>query len=187
MQTDEQLITAYQEGDLEAFEQLYQRHKEGIYRYFYRQVQNTSIADELHQDVWMRMVKTSAVFNQQSLFTTWLYKIAHNRLIDYYRSKKQAFEDNRPNQTESENEEQLSIANSSSQPDSLLEEAQIAELVIKAVEELPSEQREAFLLHEHSGLNLKEIASITQVSFESSKSRLRYAIKKLRSQLRNLL
>jgi len=187
LHTDEQLITAYQEGDLEAFDLLYKRHKNALYRYFYRQVKSAAIADELHQDVWMRIVKTSAVFNQQSLFSTWLFKIAHNRLIDFYRSNKHQNEAINETIDAEGNHSILTEASSSSQPDALLNEAQMAEMVLKAVDELPSEQRETFLLHEHSGLSLKEIANITQVSFESSKSRLRYAVKKLRGQLRNLL
>lgn len=185
MQTNEQLITAYQEGDFEAFEELYRRHKNALYRYFYRQVKNAAIAEELHQDVWMRIVKTSAVFNQQSLFTTWLFKIAHNRLIDYFRSNKH----NTEQRAQEGNDDIINNLSSepNQRPDNQLNEQQIAARVLQAVDELPEEQRETFLLHEHSGLSLKEIANITQVSFESSKSRLRYAVKKLRGQLRNLL
>jgi len=188
LQTDEQLITAYQEGDMTAFEQLYERHKNALYRYFYRQINNAAIADELHQDVWMRIIKTSAVFNQQSLFTTWLFKIAHNRLIDFYRSNKSKVNDMEISASENTpNNNAIDTPTSNEQPDKSLHTQQIAQAVLAAVQELPAEQRETFLLYEQSGLSLKEIAKITQVSFESSKSRLRYAVKKLRSQLRNLL
>ncbi len=192
LQTDEQLITSYQQGDVESFEILYQRHKNALYRYFYRQLQNSAIADELHQDVWMKIIKSSSPFNHQSLFTTWIFKIAHHRLIDYYRHNK--------NQVLQIVDEQLSLevgmdvesgqnegANQSLQPDKLVEQKQMHKQIILAVDSLPSEQKETFLLYELSGLSLKEIAKITEVSFENSKSRLRYALKKLRLQLRDLL
>ena len=184
MQTDEQLIILYQQGDIEAFDVLYQRHKNALYRYFFRQVKNTAIADELHQDVWMKIVKSSTLFNQQSLFTTWLFKIAHHRLIDYYRSNK-----NHAVQLDDDQEVYEMVLNldHNNQPEQALENKQITATVLQAVDELPAEQKETFLLYEHSGLSLKEIAEITQVSFESSKSRLRYAVKKLRLQLRALL
>ncbi len=183
MQTDEQLILLYQGGDAEAFEQLYLRHKNALYRYFFRQLQNTAIADELHQDVWMRIIKSSAPFNQQSLFTTWLFKIAHNRLIDYYRSHKNQL----LTEILADESEKKSILSENHSPDKLLEEKQLAKKVLQIVDELPSEQKEVFLLYEHSGLSVKEVAAVTQVSFESCKSRLRYAIKKLRTQLSDLL
>ncbi len=190
--TDEQLIQFYQKGDAEAFEELYARYKSAIYHYFFRQVNSTGTADELHQDVWLNIIKSSAHFTQQSSFKTWLYKIAHNRLIDHYRqSSKQPLylvkKDTQDDQADERAETEKTIDASSSQsnePDMALQKQQISQLLLKAVHALPEEQKEVFLLHEKSGLTLQEIALVTENSFESTKSRLRYAVKKLRHHMK---
>ncbi|MCU7938768.1 MAG: sigma-70 family RNA polymerase sigma factor [gamma proteobacterium symbiont of Bathyaustriella thionipta] len=189
--TDEQLIHSYQKGDAEAFDELYSRYKNAVYHYFFRQVHNTSAADELHQDVWLRIIKSSTDFKLQSGFKTWLYKIAHNRLIDYYRrSSRQPL--HLVHNTivdinhEPDNKYDDSV-NQPSEPDEILQEQQVNQALLTALNSLPDEQKEVFLLHERSGLTLQEIAIITDNSFESSKSRLRYAVKKLRQHMTQYL
>lgn len=195
--TDEQLIHSYQKGDAEAFEVLYGRYKNPIYHYFFRQVQAPATADELHQDVWLNIIKSSSGFSQQSSFKTWLYKIAHNRLIDHYRqNSRQALylvssETQHPDHSKdiikdiveniSETDKPIETqARQSHEPEKALQEQQICKMLLDGISALPEEQKEVFLLHEKSGLTLQEIALITDNSFESTKSRLRYAIKKLR-------
>ena len=82
---DETLMLRFSAGDAQAFEALYARHKSGVYRYFTRQCRQ-AIAEELFQDVWMRVVATSASYRVEARFTTFLYRIAHNRLVDHFRS-----------------------------------------------------------------------------------------------------
>ncbi len=199
--TDEQLIHSYQKGNAEAFEELYGRYKNAIYHYFFRQVQTPATADELHQDVWLNIIKSSSDFSQQSSFKTWLYKIAHNRLIDHYRqNSRQALylvrsETQHPDHNKdivediiediveniSETDKPIETqARQSHEPEKALQEQQISQMLLDGISALPEEQKEVFLLHEKSGLTLQEIALITDNSFESTKSRLRYAIKKLR-------
>ncbi len=189
--TDEQLLHSYQKGDAEAFNKLYSRYKKAIYHYFFRQVSVMGVADELHQDVWLRIIKSSSAFNQQSSFKTWLYKIAHNRLIDYYRSagrqplylvQNNLAEDD----CEADKKRETSISQTS-EPDAVLQEQQISKTLLSAIDSLPEEQKEVFLLHEKSGLTLQEIAEISGNSFESTKSRLRYAVKKLRQHMNQYL
>ena len=185
--TDEQLIRSYIEGDAEAFDELYSRYKNAIYHYFFRQVHITGAADELHQDVWLRIIKSSSGFNQQSSFKTWLYKIAHNQLIDYYRrSSKQPLHLVSDNTNDDDFVNNHSVS-PSSEPDKMLQEQQAGQALLNALKSLPEEQKEVFLLHEKSGLSLQEIASITGNSFESTKSRLRYAVKKLRQHMTQYL
>lgn len=187
--TDEQLLRCYQKGDSDAFAKLYGRYKNAIYHYFSHQVHITGAAEELHQDVWLRVIKSATGFNQQASFKTWLYTIAHNRLIDYYRTANKqplhlinnAFSDN-DGKTDTQNE--ISI---SSQPDVILQQQQLNSALLSAIKSLPEEQREVFLLHEKSSLTLQEIAVITDNSFEGSKSRLRYAVKKLRHSMSQYL
>lgn len=182
--TDEQLIYSYQEGDSKAFEVLYGRYKNAIYHYFFHQVQSSGTADELHQEVWLNIIKSSTHFKQQSSFKTWLYKVAHNRLVDHYRqSSKQPLYLLKSEPAENDLPEETAIdssQNQSSEPDTVLQAQQTNQRLLKGISALPEEQKEVFLLHEKSGLTLHEIALVTNDSFESTKSRLRYAIKKLR-------
>lgn len=183
--TDEQLIHSFQKGDAEAFDELYSRYKNAIYHYFFRQVHITGMADELHQDVWLSIIKSSSGFHQQSSFKTWLYKIAHNKLIDYYRrSSKQPLHLVTNNLAEDDSD---NFIDQSSAPDEFLQQQQINRSLITAINSLPDEQKEVFLLHEKSNLSLQEIAVITGNSFESTKSRLRYAVKKLRQHMTQYL
>ncbi|MCK5648538.1 MAG: sigma-70 family RNA polymerase sigma factor [Gammaproteobacteria bacterium] len=194
--TDEQLIHSYQKGEADAFEALYARYKNAIYHYFFRQVHSDGIADELHQDVWLNIIKSSSGFKRQSSFKTWLYKIAHNRLIDHYRqsSRQPLYLVQPAAQAESLTEEttetgqQIQTSDKpSNEPDEALQEQQISHALLKGISALPEEQKEVFLLHEKSGLTLQEIALISGSSLESTKSRLRYAVKKLRQHMKNLL
>ena len=187
--TDEQLIHSFYKGEVEAFENLYSRYKKAIYHYFFRQVHSKSIADELHQDVWLKIIKSSSTFKQQSSFKTWLYQVAHNCLIDHYRQNTrqplsliQSYD--KQNEVNLELSEAVeAVNNHADEPDEKLLENQIQYALIQGIDSLPEKQKEVFLLHEKSGLTLQDIALITDSSFESTKSRLRYAVKKLRHQL----
>lgn len=187
MLTDEQLIHSFIKGDTQAFDDLYSRYKNAVYHYFFRQVHISGAADELHQEVWLRIIKSSCGFNQHSSFKTWLFKIAHNQLIDYYRrSSRQPLHLVSDNSVEESFENNHSMS-SSSEPDNMLQGEQAGRALLSALKLLPDEQKEVFLLYEKSGLSLQEIAVITDNSFESTKSRLRYAVKKLRQHMTQYL
>jgi RNA polymerase sigma factor (sigma-70 family) len=83
--TDEDLMLRYRDGDAAAFEVLYGRHKGGVFRYMLRQCSARGIAEELFQEVWMNLIKSRASYSVQARFSTYIYSIAHNRLIDHYR------------------------------------------------------------------------------------------------------
>ncbi|WP_198266257.1 sigma-70 family RNA polymerase sigma factor [sulfur-oxidizing endosymbiont of Gigantopelta aegis] len=188
-QTDEQLIHAYQQGNVAAFEILYLRYKNAIYHYLFRQTQSTSSADELHQDVWLNLIKSRSRFKQDASFKTWLYTIARNRLLDHYRqSKHQALHLVRSladtENAEAELDKAIEKSGTSVEtPDNTLQTEQLQQRLLQGIDDLPHEQREVFLLHEKNGLSLADIAQVTDSSYESVKSRLRYAIKKLRQHL----
>ena len=179
---DEQLIEQYQNGDAAAFEVLYGRYKNALYHYFFRQVNSAGTADELHQDVWLNIVRSPSSFKQQASFKTWLYKIAHNRLVDYYRQQSKqplhlVHNDSDANLTDSSNEPSAAAGD---EPDRSLQSEQAGHALLQCLNELPDVQREVFVLHESSGLTLQAIAGIMDSTVESTKSRLRYAVKKLR-------
>jgi RNA polymerase sigma-70 factor, ECF subfamily len=177
MSTDEKLMLAYAAGDAGAFKTLYAKHKGPLYRYVLRSVKTRPEAEELFQDVWMRAIEARARYAPQAKFTTWLYTIAHNRLVDHWRSRGLALvsldadEDDAPPEP---------AAPPSSQPHLQAEARETLERLAAAIAALPLAQREAFLLHQEAGFGPAEIAQATGSNEEAAKSRLRYAMNKLR-------
>ena len=165
----------YRDGDAAAFDVLYARHKGGLYRYLLRQFgQQSDVVNELFQDVWMKLINSRHRYQQTAKFSTYLYHIAHNRLIDYWRSKK----------PETNNSlEELVEADKKERPENQLLQIQYRSQLKQQIAALPEEQREAFLLKEECLLSLEQIAQVTGVTRETVKSRLRYAMKKLKQSL----
>lgn len=177
---DEDLMLRYRGGDARAFEELYARHRGGLFRYILRQVGFRAAADEVFQEAWMRIVTARARYRVEARFATYLYRIAHNCVMDHFRRKPPlqliSFED--------EPERALQVpAPAAEQPERLAQRRQVAQRLLRALALLPDEQRNAFLLHEEGGLTLEEIADVTGVGRETAKSRLRYALSKLREEL----
>lgn len=179
---DEELMLAYAAGDAGAFAQLYDRHERAVYRFLLRSVRSPEIADDLLQDTWMAVVRNAAGYAPRARFTTWLYGIARSKLIDHWRRTDPAasLDDPVANDPDSSLVDHIA-ADAAFQPEvQALSRAQ-ARAFVDAVEALPPAQREAFLLHAEGGLTLEEIASLTRVGAETVKSRLRYAMSKLRA------
>lgn len=180
--TDEELMQRYRDGDARAFETLYARHKGPVYRYLLRQCGVAALAEELFQDVWMNLIKARARYEVRAKFTTWLYTLAHHRVIDHYRRQAAGV----PISYDDDPDEPLieQVADSEvRQPDNEFERRRQAQQLLQLLAQLPEAQREAFLLREESGLSLEEIAAVTGVNAETAKSRLRYALAKLRQGL----
>ena len=178
---DARLMLRYRDGDADAFSALYARHKGPLYRYLLRQVRNAGAAADLFQDVWSRLVATRSRYEARAKFATYLFHIAHNCTMDFFRRdfrlKSAARSDDAGAQpTEPEVPEHQ-------RPDVIAEFAEQQSALLAAVSALPQEQREAFLLHEETGLTIEEIARVTDVGIETAKSRLRYAIRKLKKSL----
>jgi RNA polymerase sigma-70 factor (ECF subfamily) len=176
---DEQLMLAYREGDAGAFDLLYQRHKSKLYRFVLRSIRERAIADELYQEIWMRAIEARGRYEVQAKFTTWLYTIAHNRLVDHWR--KRGLQLVSLDQEEAVVAEQPAAADY--EPHRILEAKQSLARFARALEALPPAQREAFLLHEEAGMSIAEIAHATGAGEEAAKSRLRYALSKLKEAL----
>ena len=180
---DEDLMLRYQAGDAAAFDRLYARHRGGLFRFILRQCKARSHAEELFQDVWMNLIQARERYRVEAQFRTWLYTLAHNRLIDYYRSA------SRPDAVLFDNDENLPepAASRVEEPHVQAAAREQGAQILRLVEALPAPQREAFLLHEEGGLSVEEIAAATGVSFEAAKSRLRYAVAKLREGLKEFV
>jgi RNA polymerase sigma-70 factor (ECF subfamily) len=176
--SDEELMERYRDGDAGAFDMLYGRHKGGVFRYLVRQCGNRGIAEELFQDVWMNLIRARAAYTVQAKFTTYLYRLAHNRLIDHYRAQS----GNAPASFDDVDGPALGdvAAARNHDPAVSADVRQQAQRMLQLIENLPAAQREAFLLQQESDMSVEEIAQATGVSRETAKSRLRYALVKLR-------
>lgn len=167
----------YRDGDAGAFEELYGRHRGGVFRYVLRQVGLRSAAEDVFQETWMKLISARARYRVEARFATFLYHVARNCVVDYFRRKT-------PLQLislDDDPDEAIQAAGPErDQPERALALRQSAAKLLNALALLPSEQREAFLLHEEGGLTLEEIASVTGTGRETAKSRLRYALAKLR-------
>ncbi|MCZ6577142.1 MAG: RNA polymerase sigma factor [Gammaproteobacteria bacterium] len=182
--SDEDLMLAYGHGDLRAFETIYDRHKGALYRYLRRHCGKADVAEELFQDIWTNLIRARSRYRVRAKFTTYLFRLAHNRVIDYYR--RQAHNpirmDGRSNPYGGEDGFELEdLPEADYAPiEDRLHSKRLAVRLLKLIEKLPPPQREAFLLREETGLSLEEIAEVTGVNAETTKSRLRYAVAKLR-------
>jgi RNA polymerase sigma-70 factor (ECF subfamily) len=183
LRTDEALMLAYRDGEGSAFELLYGRWRGPLYRYFLRQCGHAGQADELFQDVFMRVIGAAANYEPTARFSTWLFRIAHNRLIDHWRKTGREPVDALATGEDGDDCEFDPPAPEHVAPDRQAEQRELGEALMAALNELPEVQREAFLLAEEGGLTLEEIASISGVGRETIKSRLRYATARLRSKL----
>jgi RNA polymerase sigma-70 factor, ECF subfamily len=186
--TDEDLMLRYRDGDAAAFEVLYGRHKGGVFRYMLRQCRDRGVAEELFQEVWMNLIKARASYVVRARFSTYIYSIAHNRIIDHYRqSEREVPLSYKQDSEDGEDKLENISANDRHQPDALLSAKQGAAEFLRLLQNLPEAQREAFLLHEEAGMSIEEIAVATNVNAETAKSRLRYALSKLRDGLKEVV
>ena len=183
---DEDLLLAYAAGDASAFDTLYGRHKGGIYRFLLRQCGHAGVADELFQDVWMNVVRARASYTPSAKFTTWLYRIAQNRLIDHWRASGRVEIVTAGSDDDDEDPLDEVPGRESDQPEVRVATLELSLRLRHALATLPAAQREAFLLHQEGGLELSEIADLTGAGVETVKSRIRYAMTKLRAELEDL-
>jgi RNA polymerase sigma factor (sigma-70 family) len=183
--SDEALMLQYAQGHAGAFEMLYNRHEKSVWRYVFRSVQNQAVADDLMQDVWLAVAKNAAHYEpgrNGAKFKTWLFTLAHHRMIDHTRTAKHHTSLDADDDASQSLHETL-VADSGFGPLKQLASREQARALLQAVEQLPSDQREAFLLQAEGDLSVQDIAAAMQVSFETAKSRLRYARSKLKSLL----
>lgn len=170
---DSALMLRYKDGDISAFETLYRRHNDALYRYLLRRCRQPAVAEDLFQEVWSKIIKARETYRPTAKFTTFLYRVAHNCFIDYLRRNR------RHHVLESAGPD--NCADSGETPEMSTERSLARRRLEIALQQLPDEQRDVFLLHEEAGFSLEQIATITGSNRETAKSRLRYAINKLRA------
>jgi len=170
--SDEELMQAYAKGEVEAFDALYARHRGPLYRYILKQVGEPATANDLYQGSWEKIIGARQRYRTSAPFKAWMYRIAHNHVADHFRRSRPGSE-LRPDQHPSDNPG----------PEQALIGAQAAAQLAAAVRDLPADQRDVLLLRLEAGLDLDAIAAVTGVGRETAKSRLRYAVGKLKNVL----
>jgi len=171
-QSDEQLMLAYAAGDAKAFDRLYEQHRAPLYRYILRQVKDPVASNDLYQQCWEKVIKGRHGYRSKSPFAAWLFRIARNTLIDHYRRVLPA--------SDSGLDE---LPADAAGPETVAQQQEAGQQLSDAIAALPADQREVVLLRLEAGLGLEAIAQITGANAETCKSRLRYALSKLRQQM----
>jgi len=172
---DSALMLRYQEGDLSAFETLYRRHNASLYRYLLRLCLNREVAEDLFQEAWSRIISSRSRYRATAKFSTYLFHIAHNCFIDHVRRSRRYA-------TVQEGTGEA-MADPADSPELQVERLLARRRLHASLVSLPAEQREAFLLREEGNLSIDEIARVTGVNRETAKSRLRYAVGKLKASI----
>jgi RNA polymerase sigma-70 factor (ECF subfamily) len=170
--TDEKLMQRYVKGDAKAFDQLYARHRAPLYRYFIRQVNNPATANDLYQGAWEKIIKGREKYRPTAPFKMWMYRVAHNHLIDHYRRM-------RPE----DSVEPDTLSDTRADPSQGVIDSEQNDLLRAGITALPVEQRNTLLLQLETGLKMEDIARVTGVGRETVKSRLRYAVNFLKRSL----
>ncbi len=179
---DSALMLRYRDGDLRAFERLYARHKGPLHRYLQRLCRDTDVASDLFQEVWGKVIASRERYEPRAQFNTFLFRIAHNCAMDHFRRAGRVAQ----MQTDDVAElEEVLAGNEVERPEIQASAAQVKADFKRALDALPPEQRDVFVLYEESGLSLEEIGNITGVAMDTAKSRLRYALGKLRAALKH--
>jgi RNA polymerase sigma factor (sigma-70 family) len=176
---DSQLLRAYVGGDRDGFARLYDRHDEACFKFIRRLLGSSGAdAEDLHQETWLAISRHAASFDpRKASFAAWLYTIARRKVWDHFRKQKIT------HLVSGREDLMAEVPDAGPTPLQLAESHEMALAIVKAVEALPLVQRETFLLFVECELSIEKIAEITEVSAETSKSRLRYA----RATLRRLL
>jgi RNA polymerase sigma-70 factor (ECF subfamily) len=185
--SDEVLMLRYKDGDLSAFEIIIEKHQQPLFSFVYRFCNDYHQAQDLVQDVFLRLVKMSRNYEPRAKFTTYLYTIAHNVCIDDIRRKKRRINVSLSDPIDAENGMTLedTMKDGRANPQRDFQQKSFEQALHQAVEDLPPEQREVFLLREQQNLAFDEIARIVGCLPSTAKSRMRYALQSIREKLQN--
>ncbi|GAA0852697.1 sigma-70 family RNA polymerase sigma factor [Aliiglaciecola litoralis] len=183
VEQDEALLARYVQGEVRAFSVLYQRHKAATFRYLLRQTRDAVLAEDLQQEVWSQVITHGKGFQPTAKFTTWLFTIARNKVIDHVRHLKvynRVVEDT----AELESEVACNHIIGSSAVDAEYESQRNRQAMKSCLNKLPVHLLEVFVLKEDANMTAAQIAQVVCASREATKSRLRYASQQLADCLR---
>lgn len=183
---DEELLERFRSGSARAFEELVRRHQRALYHFVLRSVRHPQTAEEIHQDAWMRILEGAADFQRASKFTTWAYTVARNLCIDHARKaalRRHPSLDQPSSGSEGGPSLGEVVADRGAAVDRTAIGNELQVRIAAAIEALPTDQREVFLMREYSNLQFKEIAEIVGAPENTVKSRMRYALERLQQAL----
>lgn len=183
--SDEALMEAYCAGEARAFEVLMGRYGTPIYQFVLRHVGNPARAEDLTQDVFLRVIRSADRFEARSKFSTWVYTIARNACFDSSRRMKHRRHASLDQPVRADDDRALVETVSDDAPDSSRRamDQEFTSALELALAALPDEQREVFVMRQVQNLQFKEIAEITSTPVNTVKSRMRYALETLRLHL----
>lgn len=173
--SDEDLMRAFQRGDARAFEILYQRHRLVLHGYLARQLGDAAIAEDLFQETWMTLIRQGENWQPVASLRTFLFRIARSRLVDHRRAQGR-----RGEALSLDDDDAPELACPAADATAGWQQRATAAALQRCLAALPAAQREAFLFSEERGFTLADIAAITGATAEAVKSRIRYAIDRLR-------
>jgi RNA polymerase sigma-70 factor (ECF subfamily) len=186
--SDEELMVSFAEGDGAAFELLVIRHRRALFNFLLRSVGRKARAEELLQEVFLRVIRAKDRYQRTARFRTWLFTIARNLCVD--ESRRQKFRRHKPLEAKSRGGEGTSVLDRTelAQPgvDQQAEGPMIRGRIAAAVDALPDQQREVFLMRQIAGLSFKQIGAAVGAPENTVKSRMRYALEKLRTDLADI-
>lgn len=182
--SDQQLVVSYLGGKELAIETLITRHKDRIYAYLLSKVKDRALAEDLFQDTFIKVIQTlkRGKYNEEGKFLPWVYRIAHNLIIDHFRknSKMQMIETQKGGGEDSEYNFMDSIADGEMLVDQNLSFIQMRSDIKALIKALPEDQREVLVMRHYYDMSFKEIANMTNVSTNTALGRMRYALINMR-------
>jgi RNA polymerase sigma-70 factor (ECF subfamily) len=191
VESDEALMSAYRAGDARAFERLVARHEKPIWNFLRRSVRDAATAEDLLQEVFLRVVKSADEWKGTAKFSTWVYTIARNLCVDQARRAVHRRADSLDGAARNAEPEATAtlhdrIPSADAPADAVAADRQAKARIDRAIAALPDEQREVFLMREVMEMPFAEIATAVGASEPTVKSRMRYALEKLRAALAEL-
>ncbi len=183
--SDESLMAQYVTGDDKAFEVVYRRHRAGVRRFCARQCGSEATGQELAQEVWFRVIRAvqNGNYSSDGRFAPYLYRIARNHLIDWYRKTGSYREIEMDESAENEAEMSTLEISGARNPEQTVSEREELRNVMSIIEKLPEEQRSTLMMYLEAEMTYEEIAVATGTNRETVKSRLRYARQTLRKRV----
>jgi RNA polymerase sigma-70 factor (ECF subfamily) len=185
--SDEMLMVRYKRGDRDAFAELVRRYQRPLFNFSIRYVRNHEAAREVTQDAFMRVVKRSADFKHESRFSTWIFAITRNLCIDELRKAKHRNHPSLDGDAPGGGTlgEKVEATGHARDGESGASDGELRRGILKAIDSLPDDQREVFLLRQLGGVPFAEIARMTGTPENTVKSRMRYALERLQKELRD--
>jgi RNA polymerase sigma-70 factor, ECF subfamily len=185
--SDELLVARFQAGDRAAFAALVRRHQGPLFHFAFRQLRSAPAAEDVVQEAFVRVVQSAAEFKNEARFTTWVYTITRNLCIDQLRKRAHRRHPSLDEARGDDGDRTLGevVADRSADVERQAAGAELKQQVAAAVEQLPPDQKEVFLMREVANLPFKEIAEITGVPENTVKSRMRYALERLQAALKD--